>query len=321
VFPVMLQDKELRRKAIKVVFWTNLLVLLVGISLGVLKGRYYVVEHGNRMIFSFLHPNYYCNSWQVIFVLGFFYAVTVSHKWLKVASSLLLLFAAIFMLLAVSRNTLVASVLVPVGYVLLSKKVPGLVKYVSSFFIFSLGLLALLYINPSVQRIDNMATGRLSIWKMTLDANLNRASAFDYLLGFGKYKIKGFPVGPCKTYAAEELARDHVDNAYLDIILQNGIIGFLLFFIPILIIMRRTRVNAVFAADDLISRQARIVLGCWAGIMFQMVTVSIIPSFGNVINIFILVFMAPMALKIQPVQPASVEEATSSLSPVRSIGR
>jgi hypothetical protein len=52
-----------------------------------------------------------------------------------------------------------------------------------------------------------------------------------------------------------------------------------------------------------------------------MTTASVIPSFGNVINIFILVFMAPMALKIKPVQPAALEEADSCLSPVRSLGR
>ena len=52
-----------------------------------------------------------------------------------------------------------------------------------------------------------------------------------------------------------------------------------------------------------------------------MTTASVIPSFGNVINIFILVFMAPMALKIKPVQPVLGEEAASRLSPVRSVGR
>ena len=65
VFPAMLQGAELRRKAIKVLFWTNLLILFVGISLGVLKGVYYTIEHGNRMVFGFVHPNYYCNSWFV----------------------------------------------------------------------------------------------------------------------------------------------------------------------------------------------------------------------------------------------------------------
>jgi hypothetical protein len=85
--------------------------------------------------------------------------------------------------------------------------------------------------------------------------------------------------------------------------------------------MRRTRFNAVSAADDPAARQARIALGCWVGILVQMTTASVIPSFGNVINIFILVFMAPMALKMKPVQPASGEDAPSSLPPVRSTGR
>ena len=154
-------------------------------------------------------------------------------------------------------------------------------------------MLAFLFINPSAGKIDQITTGRLSIWRMTLEANLNRASALDYLLGFGKYQVKGFPDDPSKTYSTQELTRNHVDNAYLDIFLQNGLIGFLLFFIPLVILMRRTRFNAVSAADDHASRQARIALGCWVGILVQMTTASVIPSFGNVINIFILVFMAP----------------------------
>jgi hypothetical protein len=52
-----------------------------------------------------------------------------------------------------------------------------------------------------------------------------------------------------------------------------------------------------------------------------MTTASVIPSFGNVINIFIFVFMAPMALKLKPVQPAFVAAATSRLSPIGSIAR
>jgi O-antigen ligase len=112
-----------------------------------------------------------------------------------------------------------------------------------------------------------------------------------------------------------------VDNAYLDIFLQNGLIGLVLFFLPLALIMRRTWLHAASAADKLSARQARIALGCWVGILVQMTTASVIPSFGNVINIFIFVFMAPMALKIKPVQPASVEAATSSLSPIGSIAR
>ena len=65
-------------------------------------------------------------------------------------------------------------------------------------------MLAFLFINPSAGKIDQITTGRLSIWRMTLEANLNRASAFDYLLGFGKYQVKGFPDDPDKTYSTQD---------------------------------------------------------------------------------------------------------------------
>ena len=317
----MLQGEHLRRQAIKVLFWTNLLVLFVGICLGFLTGRYYVIGHGDRMVFSFLHPNYYANSWQIVFAMAFYYAFTVKRNLWRIGAFVLMLGSIVFMLLAGSRNTLVASMILIACYSLFNKKWSFLSKFTAIFLTVSIIMLAFLFINPSAGKIDQITTGRLSIWRMTLEANLNRASALDYLLGFGKYKVKGFPDDPGKTYPTPELTRNHVDNAYLDIFLQNGLIGFLLFFIPLVILMRRTRLNAVSAADEPSSRQARIALGCWVGILVQMTTASVIPSFGNVINIFILVFMAPMALKIKPVQPASVEEATSSLSPVRSIGR
>lgn len=325
IFPAMLQGEQVRRKAVKVLFWTNLLVLFVGISLGVLKGIYYVIGHGDRMVFGFLHPNYYSNSWQVVFAMAFYFALTVKRKLLKIAVLLLMLCSIVFMLLASSRNTLVASIVLIAFYALFNKKWSFISRFTAIFFILSFIMLAFLFINPSAGKMDRIATGRLSIWRMTLEANLTRASASDYLLGFGNYKIKwgasGSREGEKMDMDQERFAREHLDNAYLDIFLQNGIIGFLLFFIPLLIILRRTRSNAVSTDDDQFARQARIALGCWVGILVQMTTISIIPSFGNVINIFILVFMAPLALKIQPVQPASMEEATSSLSPVRSIGR
>ena len=318
--PAMLQGEHLRRQSIKVLFWTNLLVLFVGISLGILRGQYYVIGHGDRMVFGFVHPNYYANSWQIVFTMAFYFALTVKRNLWRIAAVFLMLGSIVFMLLAGSRNTLVASMILIVCYILFNKRWSFLSKFTAMFLMISLMMLAFLFINPSAGKIDQITTGRLSIWEMTLKANLNRASAVDYLLGFGKYQVKGFPDDPSKTYPVNELTRDHVDNAYLDIFLQNGLIGFLLFFIPLVILIRRTRLNAASAADDHSSRQARLALGCWVGILVQMLTVSVIPSFGNVINIFILVFMAPMALKIKPVQPAPGEEATSSLSPVRTIG-
>jgi hypothetical protein len=321
VLPAMLQGEHIRRQAIKVLLWTNLLVLFVSIFLGVLKGQYYAIEHGDRIVFTFLHPNYYSNSWQIVFAIAFYFALTVKRNFMEIAAILLMLGSIVFMLLAGSRNTLVASMILIACYTLLSKKWFFLSKFTAIFFTAAIILLAVLFINPNAGKIDQITTGRLSIWRMTLEANLKRASALDYLLGFGKYEVKGFPDDPSKTYSTRELTRDYVDNAYLGIFLQNGLIGFLLFFIPLIILIRRTGFNAVSAPDDQTSLQARIALGCWVGILVQITTAAVIPSFGNVINIFLLVFMAPMALKIKPVQLTSVEEATSSLSPLRSNGR
>jgi O-antigen ligase len=319
--PAMLQSEQLRRRAIKVLFWTNLLVLFVGICLGLLTGRYYAIGHGDRWVFSFLHPNYYANSWQIVFAIALYYAFTVKRNLWRIGSFVLMLGSIVFMLLAGSRNTLVASMILIACYALFNKRWSFLSKFTAIFLTVSLIMLAFLFINPSAGKIDQITTGRLSIWRMTLEANLSRASAVDYLLGCGKYEVKGFPADPGKAYPAPELTRSHVDNAYLDIFLQNGLIGFLLFFLPLAILMRRTRLHAAAAADEHAARQARVALGCWVGILVQMTTASVIPSFGNVINIFILVFMAPMALKIKPVQPALGEEAASGLSPVRSLGR
>lgn len=296
VFPVMLQDKRLRRKAINVLFWTNLLILFIGIFLGILKGSYYVVEHGNRMVFYFIHPNYYCNSWLIIFAISFYFTVTVKLKVLNYVALVLLPISLMFMLLAMSRNTLVSSMMLIVIYVLLTRRWSVLLKCTATFFMLSAFIVLILLVKPSVSEIDKTSSGRLSIWKMTLAGNLNKASAMDYLLGIGKYKVVGFPEDQDKSaFRKEHGARDHVDNAYLDIFLQDGIIGFLFFFIPILIIMRRTMVNAISAADDLFSRQARIAFAFWVGLLIQMGTTSIIPSFGNIVNIYIVVFMAPMA--------------------------
>ena len=245
-----------------------------------------------------MHPNYYCNSWQVVFAIAFYYALTVKSKWHKIAAISLVLCSVVFMLLAVSsRNTLVASMILVVFYMLLSKRWSFFMKYAVVFFVVNFIFMGLLLIEPSSGKIDKISTGRLSIWRMTLESDLNKASAMDYLLGFGRYKVEGYPVNPDKlAFRKARFDRDHVDNAYLDIFLQNGIIGFLLFFIPILTIMRRTWVNAVSATDDLLVREAGLSLSFWVAVLVQIVTVSIIPSFGNVINIYILVFMAPMAL-------------------------
>lgn len=305
LFPALLQDKELRRKAIKVVFLTNLLVLVVGISLGILTGRYYMIEHGDRMVFGFMHPNYYCTAWLVIFVTAFDYLYSIRSKLLKIAALSLMLGSIIFMLLASSRNNLVASMVMIACYIFINKRRSFVSRFMVIIFMLLFGMLALLFVNPKGDTIDQFAHGRLSIWRMTLEANLSRASALDYLLGLGAYKIKGFGSGDSDKMGPDQdrFAREHVDNAYLGMFLQHGLIGLFLFYMPLLGIMRRTMVNARSAADELLSRQARIAFSCWIGILIQMTATPIIPSFGNVINIFILVFMAPVALKSPLIEP------------------
>ena len=101
--PAMLQGEYLRRRAIKVLFWTNLFVLFVGICLGLLTGRYYVIGHGDRLVFSFLHPNYYANSWQIVFALAFYYAVTLKRNLWRIGAFVVMLGSIVFMLLAGSE--------------------------------------------------------------------------------------------------------------------------------------------------------------------------------------------------------------------------
>src|SRR3989339_1531421 len=120
--PALLQREHLQRQAIKVLFWTNLSVLLIGICLGLLKGIYYVIGHGNRLVFSFLHPNYYSNSWQIVFAIALYYAVTVKRTLWRIGAFAIMVCSIVFMLLASSRNTLVASLILIVCYTLFGKK-------------------------------------------------------------------------------------------------------------------------------------------------------------------------------------------------------
>jgi hypothetical protein len=296
VFPAILHGEQQRRKATIVIFWANILVIFIGISFGILKGRYYWLEHGNRMIFTFLHPNYYCNSWQVILTLSFLYAITATQKYFRNGAMLLILISLLFIILALSRNTIIFSILMILCYFLMSIKWSSGAKIAVIFFMLFCLLVSFLITEISVGKIDKIATGRLSIWKMTLESNFRRASALEYLFGFGKYKIEGYPEEMDKVEIKEDkLTRSHIDNAYLDIFLQSGIIGFLLFFIPLFKIARRTMVNSAAGSNDLLSKEVRIAFGCWVGLLGQIFTSSIVPSFGNVVDILILVFMAPNA--------------------------
>ena len=153
-----------------------------------------MIGHGDRIVFSFLHPNYYANSWQIVFAMAFYYAFTLKRNLLRIAAFVLMLGSIVFMLLAGSRNTLVASMILIACYSIFNKKWSFLSKFTAIFLTVSIIMLAFLFINPSTGKIDQITTGRLSIWRMTLEANLNRARLSIICWASANIRLKGFPM-------------------------------------------------------------------------------------------------------------------------------
>jgi O-antigen ligase len=301
VFPVFLSNSSRRELGLQILLWINLPILVLGIMIGMIDDNiYWSAAATSRMVFAFLNPVYYAYSWQILIPIGIWFLIVHRPRWLQRTATtiVLILIPLVFIVLARARGPLLFDGVILLVYYLFGAVQKLQIKLVAVCVFIILILFTLnsdAVFEPDVSSsdaVDALSSGRITIWQQTLQYNYLNAGFFDYLFGLGTFESKGFKFATLDPISLDyRIARPHVDNAYLDLVLQYGVIGLFLFLGPLFVAIRRTM--AQWRVSRGIERQiSALIFGCWLGVLAQMFVAAIIPSFGNVINIFLFVLMS-----------------------------
>jgi hypothetical protein len=312
IFPVLFPTELDRRRAMIVLWVTNMSALAYGMGTGVGYEEFGAwLDYNYRVSFSYLQPNIYSASWSIVFATSLYFYVTGLAGHRRRLALLPCAAALFFIFLARSESELLFCFGVVVVLLFGNRKWDWRLRFGFANILMAVLVLVSSNVLFDLDRLDEATSRRVSLWESAWALNMANASVYDYLTG----RAVLVPANP--KYTGERVGfqatRAQTDNVYLAVYLQNGLVGLILFFGPLLLLLsvlaRKLRHGAASArAVDL------LLLGVWVGVFLEIWGISAIPSFGNVTNILLFSMSAPTIVEIAA-QPEQVRYVSGAAKP------
>jgi hypothetical protein len=270
----------------------------------------------DRYSFSFLNPNYFAQVCQV-FVVSSLYAYMASDRpasvWYRSGVLISVTLALLLVVLADSRSTIVFLSVATATYAFLRAR-----RTIARPVITIIMLLFAVIFAPLVLEDRNDVNGavtgggRTELWHGVIAGVFETEGILVALIvGTDLEGVSHLDARARYDPVADQrrFDRDRLDNAYLEIWRDSGIVGLVLFLLPIAYIWRRTA-----------SRLRReplngLLCAVLAGALAQGVFVSLFPSFGNPVGFLLLVVLG--ALPLFAASHGSVNQSQRGLPSLR----
>lgn len=252
--------------------------------------EYQPTHFENRLSFGYANPNHYAQILQVVLacaLLGWSMSGTVRklreafQYWGYVG---LIAGCLLLIVLARSRNALVFAVMFMVSYWFIVRGD----RYVVALFALCAVALVFLFLATQfygIEFVDDLSSGRITFWKhVTKDIVYSEDPVGAVMFGVERLPSTDL-ITPYDDLKYEKaFVKQRVDNTYLDIMVESGLVGLALFLLPYLYLFR---VGLKALRDPAMDR--RYIAWCLAlmiGVAFQGMFATTIPTFGNSIGIF-----------------------------------
>lgn len=296
VFPVFVKDEQFLAKILKVILISNLIALFVGMRIGWFNVPYERwLDLSYRLRFDFSNPNIFASSWQVIIPIMFYFGLKNKHISINILTFILVTLALFFVIQARARSTSFFCITVVIIHFFSNRKRPKLLRLTYICFALAASLVFLSQaLSYDYDSVNEVSSGRIALWEDTIRLNYKNAKPLDYITGLSRFDV---PYYMQKDFRSGfQSSRGQIDNTYLGLFLQHGVLGSVLFLLPIFLINIRLFV-ALKYADDYLRRLIWLTIGCWFGFALQGTGLAMFPSFGNIVNIFLLPFSAHIYMR------------------------
>jgi O-antigen ligase len=151
------------------------------------------------------------------------------------------------------------------------------------------------------EKVDAFSSGRFSKFQEAIQASLEDAPVSDWL--FGSSFQQTYEVNPRFVRAYHEAVHDdryrraHIENLYVQIFLSHGLLGLVTFVLPFVFVYVQLH-KALKSVTDLRRLNVIVAIASLNGLFFNSLVASNIPSFGNVLAIFLpVIWLPPMYFK------------------------
>jgi len=200
----------------------------------------------------------------------------------RVVCSLLLVAGAIVVIGARARNAMLFGAAFALVYVTSGRRE----RLGSTALLAVVGLAVAVVVGSQLAgRLDQVSSGRLSLWEAVLERNMGDMTASEALFGVGALE-QTLLVSHDNVVAEARFSRAHADNAYLDLFVSLGLVGVALFLYPLALVGRDLLAAIVrYRQYEQLTRDLRTAVATLAGLLVQGIVVSNLPSLGNLMNL------------------------------------
>jgi len=278
VVPTAFRPRKRYRLLVASVVGASIAATVLGMLLGVVEDQIYWWDH-ERMVFSFTNPIYFAYGGLIIAVGAFFLVDPSRGRHRNAVWWTVLVFGLAIVIGARARNAMLFLAAATVSYWITGRRHQLVFAALIGLMLFAI---ALPLGAGLADRLDELSSGRVSLWSAVIDENVGTVSVAEVLFGVGEFE-QSILVSHDDVAASARFVRAHSDNAYLDLFLSLGLVGLLLFIGPLLWVARQLILLRDVGLCP--AREVRIAVATLAGFLVQGVVVSNVPSLGNVVNV------------------------------------
>jgi O-antigen ligase len=259
---------------INVFFLGSALLLIMGITASIL-GLYSEEVFRERPAFGYENPNYFAQFCQVLTLSAFMKIVLFKCRdWMRLFLVCWIFMALIFIFNAGSRNVIVGLSLFFAIYFAQSANLKTLFKVLIPVFIVAV------FAVFSVDDMDNYSSGRFQLWVYYL-VHILEESDWSLFLGAIEVPDASHLVSSYSVLSDEtKLAKFHVDNMYLELLVEGGVIGLILFVIPYWMVWKK------YLGPCLDSKKRFVFNALLGSLIIQSIFITSFTSFFSPISLF-----------------------------------
>ena len=224
-----------------------------------------------RFTMGYENPNYYSQYWQLLFI-SLILLYTKMSKSIKVISIVLMICSIYFVILANSRNVLIWIIVFLYWYY--SYRIPGK----NMLKVFMLLIIIFAFTTLSYEEANSLSSGRILLWGYKINEMLKQTPLTIF---FGAQDVI-VTSDLINTYS--RLSEDvvftklHADNSYLELYMEGGVIGMILFFAPYYYVYKSLKFTN--------NKEKRLFFSIYFGFLAQSLFTTTITSFFSPLAMF-----------------------------------
>jgi len=259
--------------------WASIIIVAFGILSMTSDSTYFSEE---RMSFGYENPNYFAQYLQIgllsiVLLNNGFKNINILHK--------VIFITYIFLIgLVVSRNVMTFILAYSFWYYAYNLKIKLILK------IFSVVFIAILFGFLNLNEINSFSHGRIMFWSFQLNEMSNQGD-YTFLFGAKEYIDVSDTVLKYSRFSEEQTTtteqKMHSDNIYIELLLESGLFGLLMFILPYGYIWK------LLQKKDKVTK--RLYESIYIGAFFQGIFITNFTSFFSPISLFLgLIFLTPI---------------------------